>query len=528
MSSCLPVRLPSRAAVTGALCRCDGAHCDQIEPLGTIPDDVFVLYTTSLHDDTERLSRSTGRFRSPQLKRSADTFSLSINASARFQTITGFGGAFTDAAALGFKALTPAARAKLMESYFSEAGLRYSVGRIPIASSDFSTSVYSYNDVQWVDGSSKIEDLNLTHFSVEMDEASSKLPMIRAASAISPSGIRFFGSCWAPPVWMTQKNSSLNARLRDQPGGPIHKAYARYLSRFVREYAAKGVKIWALTGGNEPAGNTGKWQDLEFSAEDQRDFIKTDLGPALEGSGVKLMILDDQRSHLPHWADTVLADEAAAKYVDGIGVHWYTAVEDTLDMFPRLLETHSKHPNVFIMGTEACEGYLPWSQGVYAGDWWRAERYAHDILGDINNFAVGWTDWNLCLDMSGGPNWAGNECDSPILIDTPNSVTAAPGSVDAFYKQPMYYYLGHIAAFVAPGSVRIGLETHTPWFSRALEASAFLSSDGKRIVAVVLNRATSGREFSLRCASGTGPSIDASIPPSAMQTYVFDMPPDGC
>lgn len=59
-----------------------------------------------------------------------------------------------------------------------------------------------------------------------------------------------------------------------------------------------------------------------------------------------------------------------------------------LDMFPRLSETHASYPHLFILGTEASEGYLPWSHGVYAGDWWRAERYAHDILGDINHFAV--------------------------------------------------------------------------------------------------------------------------------------------
>ena len=47
-----------------------------------------------------------------------------------------------------------------------------------------------------------------------------------------------------------------------------------------------------------------------------------------------------------------------------------------------------------MFGTEACEGYLPWSKGPYPGDWGRAETYAHDILGDLNNFAEGWTDWN--------------------------------------------------------------------------------------------------------------------------------------
>ena len=58
------------------------------------------------------------------------------------------------------------------------------------------------------------------------------------------------------------------------------------------------------------------------------------LGPALWGSnvtrGIDLMIMDDQRVHLPGWADTILGDPDAAKYVAGIALHWYAAVEDSL------------------------------------------------------------------------------------------------------------------------------------------------------------------------------------------------------
>ena len=80
-------------------------------------------------------------------------------------------------------------------------------------------------------------------------------------------------------------------------------------------------------------------------------------------------------------------------------MHWYAAVEDTIPQFSHLSDAHHKYPNKFILGTEACEGYLPYSQGVYPGDWPRAQTYAHDIIGDLNNYASGWTDWNLLLDM---------------------------------------------------------------------------------------------------------------------------------
>lgn len=52
----------------------------------------------------------------------------------------------------------------------------------------------------------------------------------------------------------------------------------------------------------------------------------------------------------------------------------------------------------------------------------------------MNHFVSGWTDWNLVLDLEGGPNWVKNFVDSPVIVD---------GSKDVFYKQPMFYHLGH-------------------------------------------------------------------------------------
>lgn len=75
---------------------------------------------------------------------------------------------------------------------------------------------------------------------------------------------------------------------------------------------------------------------------------------------LKLMIMDDQRSHLSEWAEIVMADAKASEFVDGIGFHWYAAVEDLFPYFDRLEKTHHKFPNLFLLGTEACEGYLPW------------------------------------------------------------------------------------------------------------------------------------------------------------------------
>lgn len=65
---------------------------------------------------------------------------------------------------------------------------------------------------------------------------------------------------------------------------------------------------------------------------------------------------------------------------------------------------------------------------------------------DLNNFVVGWLDWNLCLDENGGPNWAHNYVDAPILVY---------GDNDEFIKQPMFYAMGHFSKFIPRGSQRV-------------------------------------------------------------------------
>ena len=51
--------------------------------------------------------------------------------------------------------------------------------------------------------------------------------------------------------------------------------------------------------------------------------------------------------------------------------------------------------------------------------------------------------------MNGGPNWAYNYVDAPIIVNEEQ---------DEFYKNPMYYGLAHFSKFLPQSSVRIGQE----------------------------------------------------------------------
>ncbi len=67
-------------------------------------------------------------------------------------------------------------------------------------------------------------------------------------------------------------------------------------------------------------------------------------------------------------------------------------------------------------------------------------------MQDLNHYTSGWTDWNLALNLEGGPNWVNNFVDAPIIVNKTSH---------EYYKQPFFYALGHFSKFLIPDSVRI-------------------------------------------------------------------------
>ena len=103
-----------------------------------------------------------------------------------------------------------------------------------------------------------------------------------------------------------------------------------------------------------------------------------------------------------------------------------------------------------------------------------AQKYAHDMIGNMNHGMNGFYDWNIVLDEKGGPNHVGNFCDAPFLFDTQKKEVLRRNTAD---------YLWHFTHFIKPGAVRIG----TSSYSDELEATAFVNPNGQ-ITAVLLNR----------------------------------------
>lgn len=115
---------------------------------------------------------------------------------------------------------------------------------------------------------------------------------------------------------------------------------------------------------------------------------------------------------------------------------------------------HEKFPNHPIAATEGCN-----CPNVRINAWDRAEKYAHDIIGDLNHWVTEWIDWNIVLDHRGGPNHLGNLCDAHILV---RDDWEEPG----LHFQPSYYVMGHFARFLPRGSIRVKHQLTNPHGNR--------------------------------------------------------------
>uniref|UniRef100_A0A914GV79 Glucosylceramidase n=1 Tax=Globodera rostochiensis TaxID=31243 RepID=A0A914GV79_GLORO len=398
-------------------------HCDSPEAIGDLNDSHKLVYYVS--DPAEK---RLARFElAPNDAASAKGIvEVRVDASQKRQTIFGFGGAFTDAVGINLNALNEQTRDALLGAYYdSEYGIGYTIGRVPIASCDFSTHAYSYLDTP--------NDFDLTTFALAKEDFELKIPYLHAAKKLVGEGLRLFASPWSAPAWMKNTGRMIGwGFLKGSVDDKYYRCYAHYLQRFFEEYSRHGVTFWGMTTENEPgAGGLSfwRWQAMYLSATTQREFAVKLLSPALK------------KSILFESAQKIYGTPEGVEAIDGIAVHWYAPSN-----YDKLEKTHNLRPDKFILASEACTGHRRSEHKPLLGDWSRGKEYAHDILNDLRNWVVGWTDWNLCLDLEGGPNLVRNFVDAPIIVNA---------SAGEFYKQPMFYALAHFSRFVPRDSVVI-------------------------------------------------------------------------
>ncbi|MCP4144474.1 MAG: glycoside hydrolase family 30 protein [bacterium] len=482
------------------------------------------------------------------------------------QTIDGIGTSFTESSAFVLAHLEPSERRAVMNQIFSKEGANFSIARTHIASCDFTVEgKYSYADVP--------SDINLDNFSIQpdidgfdtakypgiKDPDYDLLPMIKEALAIKSeqrdSSLNIISSAWTAPYWMKDiEDWYISASEENNwagTGGALKpeyiKTYSDYLVKYIEAYAEQGVAIWGLTPVNEPHGNNGSWESMNFSPESQNEFIKQHLGPALKTSpynDTRILIFDQNRDGLEHWADVIFGDKQTAPFVYGAAIHWYESTnmvyEDAID------RVHSKFPQFSIIHTEGCidnlgndgppESKNPalhkesnwfnndsfwWNEN--ATDWafespWIGEdvknhpiytpvhRYARNIIVSLDHWVTGWIDWNIVLDSIGGPNHVDNFCGAPIMIDT---------DTELVYYTPIYYVLSQLSRTIRPGDKAVQTQKHLPGLDDdTLHTCATINAD-KLLSVQLLNTSKDVVTVNLQIKKSYA---EISIPANSVQT----------
>ena len=418
------------------------------------------IYTTAQNTDYKITKTGTQDF--AQYGQPAETMvCVIVDPTHTFQTLLGIGGALTDASAETFAKLPANLQKQVLTSYYdTEQGIGYTLGRTNIHSCDFSSDSYTYVK----DGDKDLNSFNIDH------DRQYRLPFIKQVIAAAGGKLTLFVSPWSPPGWMKDNHDMLH-------GGKLlpeyRQSWANYFIKYIQALEKEGIPIWGLSLQNEPLAKQ-TWESCNYSAEEERDYIKGFLGPTLDKAGMgdkKLIAWDHNRDFIYQRASTILNDPEAAKYVWGIGYHWYETWTGSSMMFDNERKVYETFPNTHLIFTEGCvDRFDP----AKLKSWSLGEFYGHSMINDFNCGTVGWTDWNILLDEKGGPNHVGNFCFAPVHADLKKGELIYTNS---------FYYIGHFSKFIRPGARRIVSSSNRD----QLETTAFKNTDGK-IVVVVMNR----------------------------------------
>lgn len=330
----------------------------------------------------------------------------------------GVGVAMTDASAWLLSQLPQDKRTALLEAVFSPekgAGLRGI--RLNIGSSDYSTALYTYDDVAG--------DVDMKHFDISRDDHW-LFPMVKEALNVNPDAF-LFAAPWSAPGWMKDTGEFVDGHFKDG----MEQAMANYLAAYVEACAQRGLNLRAVSVNNEVDLSThGTYPSCVYSAKQEVDVVKL-LRRALDKKklGTGIWLYDHNYNGAFSRVAGQLADPQLRKSISGIAWHSYSGGEENLDLL------RQQYPGIPYYHTEQGPALHDPSRTEY---WW-----ARRLRDAFENGCETFTGWNLCLTAEGEPLTGPHLCMGLVTLD--------PDTGD-FTPSAQYNLFRHIGPFVKPGA----------------------------------------------------------------------------
>jgi glucosylceramidase len=405
---------------------------------------------------------------------------IEVDASQHFQSVLGFGAAFTDASCYLLSQLPTQKRAQLLSEFVGPNGLAMSMGRTCIGSSDYSRDAYSFDDTT-------TPDPELKSFSVAHDQAYI-LPVLREAQQINPE-MFYFSTPWSPPGWMKAGGSLLGGSMRNH----YFSSYANYFVKFLQAYQAAGVKVRAVTSQNEvDTDQDGRMPAALWGQEYETGFIKGFLGPALRQAGLdtKIWILD-HNYNLAGRAMDELSEPDVFKYVDGVAWHGYLGDPSAMT------RVHDAFPSMHAYWTE---GGPDLTDPAYTAD---CAKWACTFAAILKNWARCIVSWNLVLDENGSPNIGPFHCGGLVTLNSKTGVLTRSGQ---------YWAFAHYSKMIQRGATVLA----SKGTQSGIEHAAFLNPDGSYVLVI----GNQGDERQVVCRAG-GKTLEVNLPRNGAVTLTW-------
>lgn len=438
------------------------------------PQEKAMVYTT-----TKSMSSI---FKESQVNVIDATESLStvvLNPSEKYQVMDGFGAAMTWATCYNMLKMTAEDRhALLVELFDKEKGLGISLVRVSVGASDFNIEEYTWCDQE-----------GLENFKIDRRDEEIVIPVLKEMYAINPD-VKIIASPWSTPKWMKMGNGGSGKHDQWTSGRldpKYYEAYAQYFVKWINVMQGYGFKVTALTPQNEPL-NHGNSMSTYMPWKDQRDFIKTALGPGLEEAGLdtRILLFDhnynyDNQADQKNYPLNIFKDPEASKYSAGSAWHDYGGSVSELDNIVK------NAPDKDIYFTESSIG--EWN---YSWDGCILNHFKNIFLGTMQRGCKGITLWNMVLDDKKGPySPQAGSCKTCY-----GAVEVSSSTYKVTTRRTHYYQIAHASKVVKPGAVRIGTSGMT---KSGLTYMAFQNPDGSFAV-LALNE--SGSTVPLSFVSG--------------------------